>query len=676
MKKNIIKPTPKKLMEERGEFAGAIGVSESETRYRLLFNSVKDPILVFHLRTENLPSNFIEVNDSACDLFEYSREELLNMKTDDLHPPDRENRAYNIIGRIFDNKFKVFKTSLQSRSGRIFPTEIHEHLIDLNGVPTVLSIVRDITDSARRETRQKHVQKKLSELVRNRTADLLEINIRLNREISERKKGNNALRVNEARLNAILNASNDAWFLADTHGTLLLLNQALADRFGKTTEALLGKNINSLYSHWLAKSRLAILDQLLATRTAVKFKDTRDGHIFDNCAYPLFDTEDRMTQIAVFSRDVTHEMQAQTALAESEKRYRSFVENFNGIAFQSAITGETHFTSLFCHGAVEPITGYTEREYTLKQEHWEDMIHPEDRKRFLKSRKLLAAIPGTSLEIEYRLKRKNNKYQWVKEIVKNIAGNSGKPILIEGVLYDISDRKQAELAVKQLSRKLLERMEDERKKIARDLHDEFGQVLTALRFNMEEVMQISLKNALPVQFQSLWDKCGAVIQQIETLGESVRRITTELRPDLLDHLGLDSAIHWHIGRFREQHPRVRVDYEKVGFKHRLDAKMEIALYRIFQEGLNNVVKHANAGHIKISLICSFPNVILKLEDDGVGFLSQSPRSTAGYQLKGIGLLSMRERVAAIGGTIKVDSALGRGTRIRVEAPYRRRNAHE
>jgi PAS domain S-box-containing protein len=651
-------------------------LKENEHRYRLLFNSVKDPILVHLLPTGNRPGKFIEVNQSACDLFETTRDTMLTLTSADLIPPNRKSHAHKLAEKLLKYKSVIFRTTLVSGSSRIFPVEIHSQLFDLNGIPTVLSIVRDITDRKNRETYRRKIQRKLLEMVRTRTSDLLEINRLLNREIEERKKSNNELRTNKARLEAILNASKDALFLADTKGTLLLLNQEVADRFGKTKEALLGKNIQSLYSPESAKSRFAILEQLVATKTAVNFQDTRDGHIFDNCAYPIFDTEDRITQLAVFSRDVTQEIQAQTALAESEKRYRSFVQNFKGIAFQSVITGETHFTSLFCHGAVESITGYTERDYTHRQEHWEDMIHPEDRKRFLESRKQLATIPDTSLEIEYRLKRKDNQYRWVKESIQNICGNAGKPILVEGVIYDISDRKQAEMAVKQLSRKLLDRIEDERKKIARDLHDEFGQVLTALRFNMEEIMRVSLANAPPYQVEAISEKCGCVIQQIETLSESVRQITTELRPDLLDHLGLDCAIGWHIDNFRQHHPAVQVTYKTVGLKNRLDAKTEIALYRVFQEGLNNIIKHAKAEHIKISLICSFPSVILKLEDDGIGFVSKPREAAPEFHLKGIGLLSMGERMAAIGGSIKIDSALGRGTRIRVEAPYYRRNVHE
>jgi PAS domain S-box-containing protein len=673
MPKNSARSDFDKLMSGRWGFPK---LEENEHRYRLLFNTVRDPIFVHHVGSKRFPGKLIEVNDSACDLFEYSREVLLKMTTADLIPPDRRSYVYKIGGRLLKDKPRVFEVSFQTGSGRTFPAEIRVHLFNLNGELVVLSIVRDITDRKKREVHQKHMQKKLSERVRTQTADLLEINIRLNREIEERKKANNELRLNEARLEAILNASNDAAFLVEIQGTILLVNQAMADRFGKTKEALLGKHIHSLYSPGLAKSRQAIFEKMLDSKAPVKFKDIRDGHLFENCAYPIFDMENRVTQLAVFSRDVTHEIQARTALQESENRYRAFVENFNGIAFQSAVTEETHFTSVFCHGAVESITGYTEREYVLKQENWEGMIHPEDRKRFFESRKELARIPGTSLEIEYRLKRKDDQYQWVKESVKNICGKAGTPILVEGVMHNISDRKRAEMAVKQLPGRLLERMEDERKKIARDLHDEFGQVLTALRFDMEEIMRISLINALPFQFEALGDKCDCVIQQIETLSESVRRITTELRPDLLDHLGLDSAIHWHIGKFVEQHPKVQVEYETVGLKNRLDAKTEIALYRVFQEGLNNIVKHAKAGHIKISLICSFPNVILKLEDDGIGFVPQPHEAAAEFQLKGIGLLSMRERVAAIDGTIKIDSVIGRGTLIRVEAPYRRRNVNE
>lgn len=231
----------------------------------------------------------------------------------------------------------------------------------------------------------------------------------------------------------------------------------------------------------------------------------------------------------------------------------------------------------------------------------------------------------------------------------------------EGMILDIDKRKQAEETNKFLSRRLLYIQEDERKKIARDLHDELGQALSSLQFSMGR-----LKGFMPEDCERLYNLCDKVVEDIENIGNLVRRISSNLRPDMLDHLGLIPALESHVESFKNRNPGTAIQFNARGFKKRLHADVEIVLYRVVQEALNNIEKHACATTVEILLTFSYPRVILNIKDDGVGFVKSSMVTKAMKTTGAIGLLGMRERLESIGGSLSIRSAPGKGTVIRAK----------
>lgn len=229
---------------------------------------------------------------------------------------------------------------------------------------------------------------------------------------------------------------------------------------------------------------------------------------------------------------------------------------------------------------------------------------------------------------------------------------------------EIEERKRAEKEIRHLSRRLLSSMEDARKSLAQDLHDEFGQTLTALHFGLE-----GLTGTIPSRMEDQRIRLDGLTILIEQLGDKIRNITSDLRPDLLDDLGLIPTLDWYIEEFRMNHEEIEVEFQAAGFRKRLPPEMEIVIYRIFQEGLNNVVKHAKASHVNVTLTYSHPQVIFILKDDGVGF--DETKSS-----DGIGLLGMRERVDSVKGIIDIRSVKNKGTTIRVELPINSRGKNE
>ncbi|MFW5640703.1 MAG: sensor histidine kinase, partial [Thermodesulfobacteriota bacterium] len=199
-------------------------------------------------------------------------------------------------------------------------------------------------------------------------------------------------------------------------------------------------------------------------------------------------------------------------------------------------------------------------------------------------------------------------------------------------------------------------IEEAQKKLAQDLHDEFGQTLAALHMGVE-----TLWNSIPDEMGDQKNSINELIGLIEQLGDKIRSISSDLRPDLLDDLGLAPTLEWYIKEFQEQRTDLKIDFQAVGFKKRATPEIELVLYRIFQESLTNIVKHAKARQVTVMLTFNYPKVILMVKDDGVGF---DPTQRYG----GIGLIGMRERAVSVGGFIDIRSEKGKGTTIRVEMP--------
>ncbi len=221
---------------------------------------------------------------------------------------------------------------------------------------------------------------------------------------------------------------------------------------------------------------------------------------------------------------------------------------------------------------------------------------------------------------------------------------------------EIAEREKAEREIRHLSRQLITGIEEAQKKLAQDLHDEFGQTLAALHMGVE-----TLWNSIPDEMADHKNSINELIGLIEQLGDKIRSISSDLRPDLLDDLGLAPTLEWYIKEFQEQRTGLKIDFQVVGFKKRAIPEIELVLYRIFQESLTNIVKHSKAGRVTVMLTFNYPKVILMVKDNGLGF---DPTQRYG----GIGIIGMRERAVSVGGFLDIRSEKGKGTTLRVELP--------
>lgn len=228
-----------------------------------------------------------------------------------------------------------------------------------------------------------------------------------------------------------------------------------------------------------------------------------------------------------------------------------------------------------------------------------------------------------------------------------------------------------EKEVRSLSHRLMGAGEAERRKLARDLHDEFGHKLTSLQVLIDGLRHTLAEGKLPPS-----DICQPLVGLVDDLSSDLRNILADLRPEALDDLGLIPALESLCDVIALQHTGLEVDFHSSGVKQRLHPNLEVALFRACQEALTNVIRHARARHVEIRLTRSHPRIILTIQDDGIGFKTGA-RVTAGENFSGkFGLIGMRERVASVGGTIRIVATPKGGTRIRIEVPEALRESGE
>lgn len=230
-------------------------------------------------------------------------------------------------------------------------------------------------------------------------------------------------------------------------------------------------------------------------------------------------------------------------------------------------------------------------------------------------------------------------------------------------MADISDRKVSEEQIHKLSQQLIQAQEDERHMISRELHDTVGQDLSAAKMACDLIYSELLNNR-PADAHRIQEICEALQKTI--IG--VRNMAYELRPAELEELGLVETIY----RFCEDFTQmwgVAVDFQSAGLKNlKLDHAIQINLYRLVQEGLTNIRKHAAAGQVTLKLAAAYPNTILRIRDNGRGF-DVKARAAAASQEKRMGLRSMQERVTLLNGEMDLKSKPGQGTKVTITLPF-------
>jgi len=527
--------------------------------------------------------------------------------------------------------------------------------------------------------------------------------------ITAHQRATEALRESEETARVLLNAPADAMSLLAPDGTILALNEAAAKRLGKRADELIGACVFDLFSPDVAERRKRMSDQAVRSGEPIHFEDERGERWFSHRVYPIFDTEEKtkVVRLAIVARDITERKQAEETLRNQAQRLRILHEIDTAILAAQPLEEISravldHVRQLVSYrGASVVLLDSEAREGTLlftdptsavlvrvgKRFALDEIEGAEAAIKVLRRGEIhttkdiptlaqalpeLRALPAKGLRaalfvpliaqdeligfLALGLERPDAPGESQIETIRGLA-NSLAIAIRQGRLFESVVQQGNRLRM--LAARLAETEEAERRRLARDLHDLIGQNLTALGINLNLVRTHVAENRTALACSHL-DEAAALAE--ETV-ERVRRVTADLRPPMLDDFGLLATLQWHGARFASQ-TGIAVTVQGEEPAPRLAIPVETALFRITQEALTNVAKHARAELVTVTVSVNAKSAHLVIADDGVGF--DPAQLGKPDEHHGWGLLTMAERAEAVGGHCRIESCPQQGTRVIVE----------
>jgi two-component system sensor histidine kinase UhpB len=349
---------------------------------------------------------------------------------------------------------------------------------------------------------------------------------------------------------------------------------------------------------------------------------------------------------------------------EAADRFQAFVEQLPGMPYIANLDKDG--SNIYVSPRIEQLLGFTAEQWCKDPSLRIRQLHAEDRAKVLKA--IADAIDTKGgFSIDYRIHKRDGMVRWLHDEATVVTNADGEPLFLQGAVIDITERRQAQSELERSHQELQELITtldslrvEEQKRLAHEMHDDLGQLLAAMKMDIS-----TLRQHLPQSDSKVAQYLGNINELVDAMVASVRRIIADLPPKILEDAGLFSALEMMVANFEKRH-QVSCHLMLSECEPELDTKVATAIYRMMQEMLNNVAKHARATQIEASVDCSRQHVKLCVTDNGRGM------TTGGADKAGsFGLIGMRERVMALGGEMKIDSAKGKGTVVHITIPINR-----
>jgi two-component system CheB/CheR fusion protein len=503
-------------------------------------------------------------------------------------------------------------------------------------------------------------------------------------------------------LATVVESSNDAIFSFAFDQKIVSWNAGAEKMFGYVADEAIGHQFSMLTKPGGKEEQDKLLDRTWLGETIENFETTqvnKAGTLVDISLTlsPLRDENQHVVGMTATVRDITKRLKSDVILRESEERQRLLIDSATDFAiFTLSPDGKVDTWNT----GAERVFGFKEAEILGKP--GDILFTPEDRANGVPEQEMqTVAAKGRAEDERYHIRKDGSRFyaSGVMTSLLNAGGQQGYAKIArdlterkkieealkraqeeleskviertaelaetnESLRREIVERKRAEEERVGLLRKIVTTQEDERSRIARDMHDQLGQRLTALRLKIASLKEICANN----------EELSARIERLGEIGAGldaeVSFLAWELRPAVLDDLGLVVAADNYVTEW-SKHFEIPAEFQSTGLKKtRLDPETETNLYRIIQEALNNTYKHAKASRASVLLEKRQKSVVLIIEDNGIGFDPNKKRRVT-KSGRGLGLIGIRERAAIVSGTVEIESTPGNGTTIYVRVPFQR-----
>ncbi|MCK5135699.1 MAG: PAS domain S-box protein [Bacteroidales bacterium] len=613
----------------------------------------------------------------ASEIFGYSEKEAIGNTVDFLRKPDiRDKKSKEIFDSLKMSGSYNGEISSVTKDNKEIPIELTVQTLynEKMGPLGFIGIGRDLTKQKKRDKLINDLRKKeiktherlLQSFIDLQNSQKASLNLMedLSLEIEERKKAQVELTEKHELLCLLIDNMPDYIYVKDLNCCYLLNNKAhLQHMKVKNQEEALGKNDFDVYEAELASEHNNNDKKVISTgKSLINIEEfyqnrKRDPQWLLTTKVPMRDNSGNITGLVGISRDITARKQAENSLFQSEEKFKILFESSPDAYYLQDLKG------IFVDGnkAAEKLTGFKRSELIGQNLQSAGLLDKNQIPKVLKllGRHVLGKSTGPD---EFQLIRKDGKKLTIEIIAHPLKIQNEKLIL--GIARNITERKITENKLKisenklrKLAQHLQTVREMERTYIAREIHDELGQLTTALKMDI-----VWLKNKFAEDRPELLNKLLSMSELTDITNETIRRISSELRPGIIDDLGLIPAIEWQVKDFQSR-TGIRCDLELKTGELMIDPERTTAIYRILQESLTNVARHSSASEVKISLLQRKRQLFMQISDNGKGL----PANRIEHP-KSFGLMGIRERVTIFGGSAVFAGEKGKGTTVKVTIP--------
>jgi len=477
-----------------------------------------------------------------------------------------------------------------------------------------------------------------------------------------RKRAEEAVRESLNRWQTTFEGIEDSIFLLDKEGVIFQINKNATKLFGKTEKEIQGHHCWEIV-HGTSEP---IADCPIVRMKQSKQRETMllpvNDKWYEVTVDPLLNQGGNLLGAVHIISDITECKRIEEALKKSEVLHKEAQKtaHIGHWELDTSIMVPTWSEEIFRIFGLDP-----QKDPPSFAAH-QKVTHPDDW-HILNNAVTTSINEGIPFDIKFRILRPDKTIHWMHAIGYPKRDSEGRIGSVFGTAQDVTESKQAEdqirsseAQMRSLSARLQDIREEERTLISREIHDELGQELTGLKMDLSWLVKRLSKNQ-----KSLISKIESMLKLVDSTIQTVRRISSELRPGVLDDLGLIAAIEWQAQDF-ENRTGITCDFNSSVEEIGLDRDRSTAVFRIFEETLTNVFRHAKATRVKISLEKSADSLILRIEDNGKGI-----KESEVYNPKSLGLLGMRERSLLFGGEVEISGIPEKGTSVVLKIPLER-----
>jgi PAS domain S-box-containing protein len=592
-------------------------LKERQDKYQKLFFAHPLPLLVFDLDTFEM----LDVNIGAEKQYGYTHEEFLQLSIKDIRPSE-EVAAF--VSKIEQERVRVIEEGQRlkgywqhkKKNGELFFVEVDYYYMDFYGRRAGMACVRDITEKKKTEEQNRY-------------------------------------------LASIAESVSDAIYTCNMNLEIISWNHAAEEIYGVPAADAIGKTLSHFFQpYYETGSRDTVIKQVIETGTwkgEVSFQQPCKGNLITllSSVSVLKDDHLQPSAYVITSKDISERKLAERIISESEMRFRTMADSAPVMIW---VTNDKDQIIYYNQGWLD-FTGKSMNEEI--QQRWEDKIYPDDIAHAVKEY-YQAIVHQQPFTVEYRLRKHDGTYSWVIDRGSPRFLEDGSFVGYTGVCFNIQDRKEMEAQLLQvelekqklISKAGIEGQENEREGISRELHDNVNQLISSAKLYMEVVKRDP---------DTREDMVNRSIETLNMAIEEIRRLSKSLTPPSLGNLGINDVIDEFVDDVNLI-GNLQLNFQPCKqLEEHLSPEIALTVYRIVQEQVNNILKHAEAAIANIKLSLQNGILVIDICDNGKGFNPLARR-------KGVGITNITNRAALYNGQVSIESSPGNGCVLKVSIP--------